>query len=149
MYNIIEGEVGEGTKVWHFCHVMEGAKIGKNCTLGQNVFIGKNVTIGNGVKIQNNVSVYEHVTIEDDVFLGFSKNDINKKDAIALMEDNINKIVTAPNGEKYVLMDVKDNGTAYGATLVFYDWKNQRKVVLNNGGWDYEPEDSTPIESVS
>lgn len=62
--------VGEGTKIWHFCHVMDGAVIGKSCVLGQNVFIGKGVVIGNGVKIQNNVSIYEGVSIEDDVFLG-------------------------------------------------------------------------------
>ena len=63
-------EIGEGTKIWHFSHVMPGAKIGKNCVLGQNVFVGKNVRIGNGVKIQNNVSVYEGVTLEDYVFCG-------------------------------------------------------------------------------
>lgn len=58
------------TKIWHFCHVSKGAKIGKNCSLGQNVFIGENVKIGNDVKIQNNVSVYQGVEIENDVFLG-------------------------------------------------------------------------------
>lgn len=63
-------EIGEGTKIWHFCHIMKGAKIGKNCVIGQNVFIGKGVKIGNNVKIQNNVSVYEGVILEDDVFCG-------------------------------------------------------------------------------
>lgn len=63
-------EIGEGTKVWHFCHVQKGAKIGRNCSLGQNVNIGNNVRIGNGVRIQNNVSVYEGVEIEDNVFCG-------------------------------------------------------------------------------
>ena len=63
-------EVGEGTKIWHFCHVMSGAKIGKNCSLGQNVNIGGKAIIGDGVKIQNNVSVYDDVVIEDDVFCG-------------------------------------------------------------------------------
>lgn len=63
-------EIGEGTKVWHFSHVMKNAKIGKNCNIGQNVFIGSGVIIGNNVKIQNNVSVYEGVRIEDDVFCG-------------------------------------------------------------------------------
>lgn len=62
--------IGAGTKIWHFCHVMNGAKIGENCNLGQNVMIASNVEIGNGVKIQNNVSVYEGVTLEDDVFIG-------------------------------------------------------------------------------
>lgn len=63
-------EVGEGTKIWHFCHVMSGAKIGKNCSLGQNVNVGGKAVIGDGVKIQNNVSVYDDVVIEDDVFCG-------------------------------------------------------------------------------
>ncbi len=63
-------EIGEGTKIWHFCHILKNVTIGKNCILGQNVMIGPNVKIGNNVKIQNNVSVYEGVEIEDDVFCG-------------------------------------------------------------------------------
>lgn len=63
-------QIGEGTKIWHFCHVQTGARIGKNCSLGQNVNIANNVIIGNDVKIQNNVSVYEGVEIEDGVFCG-------------------------------------------------------------------------------
>ena len=62
--------IGEGTKIWHFCHVQRGAVIGENCSLGQNVNIGNNVKIGNGVRIQNNVSVYEGVELEDNVFCG-------------------------------------------------------------------------------
>ena len=62
--------IGEGTKIWHFCHIMQGAKIGKNCVLGQNVFIADGAVIGNKVKIQNNVSVYRGVTLEDNVFVG-------------------------------------------------------------------------------
>jgi UDP-2-acetamido-3-amino-2,3-dideoxy-glucuronate N-acetyltransferase len=62
--------IGEGTKIWHFSHVMPEARIGKNSQLGQNVYVGKGVKIGSGVKIQNNVSVYESVEIEDDVFCG-------------------------------------------------------------------------------
>lgn len=63
-------EIGEGTKIWHFCHIQKGARIGKNCVLGQNVNISNNVKIGNNVKIQNNVSVYEGVELEDGVFCG-------------------------------------------------------------------------------
>lgn len=63
-------EIGEGTKIWYFCHVQKGARIGSDCSLGQNVNISNNVKIGNGVKIQNNVAVYEGVEIEDDVFCG-------------------------------------------------------------------------------
>jgi UDP-2-acetamido-3-amino-2,3-dideoxy-glucuronate N-acetyltransferase len=62
--------IGKGSKIWHFCHVSEGAKLGENCSLGQNVFIGRNVLIGSNVKIQNNVSIYERVEVEDHVFLG-------------------------------------------------------------------------------
>ena len=63
-------EVGEDTKIWHFCHIMSGAKIGKRCSLGQNVNVGGKALIGDGVKIQNNVSIYDSVEIEDDVFCG-------------------------------------------------------------------------------
>lgn len=63
-------EIGEGTKIWHFCHIQSGARIGKNCSLGQNVNISNRVKIGNNVKIQNNVSVYEGVELEDGVFCG-------------------------------------------------------------------------------
>ena len=63
-------EIGDGTKIWYFCHVQSGAKIGERCSLGQNVNVSNNVKIGNGVKIQNNVAVYEGVEIEDDVFCG-------------------------------------------------------------------------------
>lgn len=63
-------EVGEGTRIWHFSHVLSGSRIGRNCNIGQNVVIGPNVTIGDRCRIQNNVSVYEGVTLEDDVFCG-------------------------------------------------------------------------------
>ena len=63
-------EIGRGTKIWFFCHVQQGAKIGENCSLGQNVNISNNVVIGNQCKIQNNVSIYEGVELEDGVFCG-------------------------------------------------------------------------------
>jgi len=63
-------DIGRGTKIWHFSHILKNTKIGKNCNIGQNVVIGPNVIIGNNVKIQNNVSVYDGVTLEDDVFCG-------------------------------------------------------------------------------
>lgn len=62
--------IGSGTKIWHFCHVQGGSRIGECCSLGQNVNVASNVKIGNGVKIQNNVSVYEGVELEDYVFCG-------------------------------------------------------------------------------
>jgi UDP-2-acetamido-3-amino-2,3-dideoxy-glucuronate N-acetyltransferase len=63
-------DIGSGTKIWHFCHVMKGVRIGKGCILGQNVHVADNVVIGNNVKIQNNVSLYTGVELEDDVFCG-------------------------------------------------------------------------------
>lgn len=82
-------EIGAGTKIWHFCHVMPRAKIGERCNIGQNVLVSSDVTIGTNVKIQNNVSLYTGVIIEDDVFLGPSmvftnvinpRSHVNRKD---------------------------------------------------------------------
>jgi UDP-2-acetamido-3-amino-2,3-dideoxy-glucuronate N-acetyltransferase len=63
-------DIGDGTRIWHFCHVSAGSRIGANCSLGQNVFVAPRVRIGDGVKIQNNVSLYEGVILEDYVFCG-------------------------------------------------------------------------------
>jgi UDP-2-acetamido-3-amino-2,3-dideoxy-glucuronate N-acetyltransferase len=63
-------EIGAGTKIWHFAHILGGTRIGERCVVSQNVMIGPNVTVGHGCKIQNNVSLYEGVTLEDDVFCG-------------------------------------------------------------------------------
>lgn len=78
-------DIGEGTKIWHFSHIMTGCTIGKNCNIGQNVVISPQVTLGNNVKVQNNVSLYTGVTCEDDVFIGPSAvftNVINPRSAI-------------------------------------------------------------------
>jgi UDP-2-acetamido-3-amino-2,3-dideoxy-glucuronate N-acetyltransferase len=78
-------EIGSGTKIWHFSHLMKGCKIGDDCSIGQNVFIGTNVVLGRNVKVQNNVSIYDGVICEDDVFLGPSMvftNVINPRSAI-------------------------------------------------------------------
>jgi len=78
--------VGDGTKIWHFCHVMPGAVIGERCSLGQNVVVMPGTHIGNNVKIQNNVSIYEGVELEDDVFCGPSMvftNVINPRSAVS------------------------------------------------------------------
>jgi UDP-2-acetamido-3-amino-2,3-dideoxy-glucuronate N-acetyltransferase len=77
--------IGEGTKIWHFSHVMSGCTMGKNCNLGQNVVVSPGVILGNNVKVQNNVSIYTGVICEDDVFLGPSMvftNVINPRSAI-------------------------------------------------------------------
>jgi UDP-2-acetamido-3-amino-2,3-dideoxy-glucuronate N-acetyltransferase len=62
--------IGEGTKIWHFCHILRGVKIGMDCVVGQNCMIGPDVIIGNRCKFQNNISVYKGVTLEDEVFCG-------------------------------------------------------------------------------
>ncbi len=78
-------EIGIGTKIWHFSHIMPNSKIGENCNIGQNVVISPNVVLGKNVKVQNNVSIYTGVICEDDVFLGPSMvftNVINPRSAI-------------------------------------------------------------------
>lgn len=75
---IVESDkIGDGTKIWHFVHVREGASIGKNCNIGKSSYIDTDAIIGNRVKIQNFVSVYKGVTIEDDVFIGPSATFVN------------------------------------------------------------------------
>ena len=63
-------EIGKGTRIWHFSHVLANSRIGENCILGQNVMVGPDVSIGNHCKIQNNVSIYKGITLEDGVFCG-------------------------------------------------------------------------------
>jgi UDP-2-acetamido-3-amino-2,3-dideoxy-glucuronate N-acetyltransferase len=78
-------EIGKGTKIWHFSHIMSGCKIGEKCNIGQNVVVSPDVVLGNNVKIQNNVSIYTGVICEDDVFLGPSMvftNVINPRSAV-------------------------------------------------------------------
>ena len=79
-------EIGEGTRIWHFTHIMSGCRIGADCNLGQNVVISPGVTLGRNVKVQNNVSIYTGVICEDDVFLGPSMvftNVINPRSRIS------------------------------------------------------------------
>ena len=83
-------QIGSGTKVWHFCHVMKNSRIGQNCNIGQNVVVSPDVTIGNNVKIQNNVSLYTGVILEDDVFCGPSMvftNVINPRSHVTRREE--------------------------------------------------------------
>lgn len=77
--------IGEGTKIWHFSHIMPNCNLGKNCNLGQNVVVSPDVVLGNNVKVQNNVSIYTGVICDDDVFLGPSMvftNVINPRSAV-------------------------------------------------------------------
>ena len=79
-------EIGEGTHIWHFSHIMTGCVIGRTCNIGQNVVVSPGVVLGNNVKVQNNVSIYTGVICEDDVFLGPScvfTNVTNPRSAIS------------------------------------------------------------------
>jgi UDP-2-acetamido-3-amino-2,3-dideoxy-glucuronate N-acetyltransferase len=88
--------IGNGTKIWHFSHIMSNCKIGENCNIGQNVVVSPEVILGNNVKIQNNVSLYTGVICEDDVFLGPSMvftNIINPRSAIIRKDQYVKTIV--------------------------------------------------------
>lgn len=89
-------EIGDGTKIWHFSHVMKNSKIGKNCNIGQNVVISPNVILGDNVKIQNNISVYTGVICEDDVFLGPSMvftNVINPRSSVIRRDEYMETLI--------------------------------------------------------
>jgi UDP-2-acetamido-3-amino-2,3-dideoxy-glucuronate N-acetyltransferase len=89
-------EIGTGTKIWHFSHIMSGAVIGENCNIGQNVVISPEASLGNNVKVQNNVSVYTGVRCEDDVFLGpgcVFTNILNPRSFISRKEEFISTLV--------------------------------------------------------
>ena len=78
-------QIGKGTKIWHFSHIMSNCNIGENCNIGQNVVVSPNVVLGKNVKVQNNVSIYSGVICEEDVFLGPSMvftNVINPRSAV-------------------------------------------------------------------
>lgn len=99
-------EMGEGTKIWHFSHIMKGARIGKNCRIGQNVVIAGTAILGNNVKVQNNVSVYDGVILEDDVFCGPS----------AVFTNIINPRSAYPrNTPEYFLKTLVKQGATIGA----------------------------------
>jgi len=88
--------IGEGTKIWHFSHIMEKCTIGKSCNLGQNVVVSPKVVLGDNVKVQNNVSIYSGVICEDDVFLGPSMvftNIINPRSAVVRRDQYIETLV--------------------------------------------------------
>jgi len=89
-------EIGSGTKIWHFSHIMTGSIIGNNCNLGQNVVVSPDVVLGQNVKVQNNVSIYTGVICEDDVFLGPSMvftNVINPRSAVIRKEEYMKTVV--------------------------------------------------------
>ena len=98
-------KIGKGTKIWHFCHIQSGAKIGDNCSLGQNVNISNNVNIGNECKIQNNVSIYEGVELEDGVFCGPS----------CVFTNDLTPRARYPKGNAYYKKTLVKEGASIGA----------------------------------
>ena len=89
-------QIGKGTRIWHFSHIMPDCRIGENCSFGQNVVVSPGVTIGNNVKVQNNVSIYTGVTCEDDVFLGPSMvftNIVNPRSAVVRRDQYVDTMV--------------------------------------------------------
>jgi len=89
-------EIGKGTKIWHFSHIMTGARLGEKCNIGQNVVVSPDVVLGNNVKVQNNVSIYTGVICEDDVFLGPSMvftNIVNPRSAVVRRGEYVKTIV--------------------------------------------------------
>ncbi len=101
--------IGNGTKIWLFCHVLSGSRIGENCSFGQNCVIGPRAIVGNNVRVQNNVSIYERVTIEDDVFIGPS----------AVFTNVINPRSLIPRKHEYLPTLVKRGSTiGANATIV-------------------------------
>jgi UDP-2-acetamido-3-amino-2,3-dideoxy-glucuronate N-acetyltransferase len=98
--------IGDNTKIWHFCHLQEGAgPIGKNCVVGQNVYVGANVKIGDGCKIQNNVSLYDGVELEDYVFCGPS----------CVFTNDLTPRSKHPKGHNYRIKTLVKRGASIGA----------------------------------
>jgi UDP-2-acetamido-3-amino-2,3-dideoxy-glucuronate N-acetyltransferase len=124
-------EIGEGTKIWHFSHILSNVKIGRNCSIGQNVTIGPNVRIGDNVKIQNNVSIYEGLIIENDVFIGPS--------AVFTNVINPRATITRKNEFKQTILkkgcSIGANATIVcGNTIGEYSLVSAGAVVINNVG---------------
>jgi len=122
-------EIGAGTKIWHFAHVMKNARIGENCNLGQNVLVSPDVVIGNNVKIQNNVAVYTGVELEDDVFCGPScvfTNVINPRSQVNRRDQYMRTLVKRGT-------TIGANATIVcGATLGRYSFLGAGAVVRGN-----------------
>jgi UDP-2-acetamido-3-amino-2,3-dideoxy-glucuronate N-acetyltransferase len=102
-----DATVGEGTKVWHFCHIQRGAVIGSHCSLGQNVNVSNNVRVGDGCKIQNNVSIYEGVILEDYVFCGPS----------CVFTNDLTPRAKYPKGSSAYIKTLVKEGASIGANV--------------------------------
>ncbi len=116
-------KIGEGTKIWHFSHVMPGVVIGVNCNFGQNVFIANGVILGDNVKVQNNVSIYEGVICDDDVFLGPS-----------MVFTNVNNPRSGVNRKGEYLKTWVGKGTTIGANATIVCGHNIGKYAFIGAG---------------
>ena len=147
--------IGEGTRIWHFCHIMANSRIGKNCNIGQNVVVSPGVVIGDNVKIQNNVSIYTGVTLEDDVFCGPSMvftNVVNPRSHLSRKDEYRQTLVRrgASIGANATIVcgvtigryafvgaaalvthDVPDYGLVYGNPAQFRGWMCQCGIKLH------------------
>lgn len=165
-------QIGDGTKIWHFSHVLSNTRIGENCSFGQNCVVGPNVTMGNGIKVQNNISIYEGVEVEDDVFLGPSMvftNVINPRSFIVRKEEfkktllkkgcSIGANATVVCGVtigKYALVgagsvvtkDVKDFEMVYGVPIKHQGWvsKAGNKLTFDEKGFASDDFDGTQYQ---
>ncbi len=150
--------IGEGTKIWHFSHIMPGAVVGKGCSIGQNVNIGGKAVLGDNVKVQNNVSIYDNVTLEDDTFCGPSmvftnvfnpRSHVSRKDeymdtlikrgatiganATVVCGNTIGRYAFIGAGA-VVVTDVPDYALVYGNPARRHGWVCQCGVKLHLAG---------------
>ena len=139
-------EIGDGTKVWHFSHIMSNSVLGENCNIGQNVVISSEVILGNNVKVQNNVSIYTGVICEDDVFLGPSMvftNVVNPRSAVNRRGEYSKTLVKkgATIGANATIVcghDIGEFAFIGAGTVVTKEVKNYALIVGNPGkqiGW--------------
>lgn len=117
-------EIGDGTKVWCFCHIQSGAQIGCNCSFGQNVNVSNNVKVGNGVRIQNNVSLYEGVELEDYVFCGPS----------CVFTNDLTPRAKYPKGHEGYKKTVVKEGASIGANATIVCGHNIGRFALIGAG---------------
>lgn len=117
-------EIGEGTRIWHFCHIQSGARIGRDCTLGQNVNVSNNVVIGDGCKVQNNVSLYEGVELHDYVFCGPS----------CVFTNDLTPRASYPKGRTGYFRTIVHSGASIGANATIVCGNEIGKWALIGAG---------------
>ena len=117
-------KIGEDTKIWHFCHIQSGARIGKNCSFGQNVNVSNNVIVGDGCKVQNNVSLYEGVELGNYVFCGPS----------CVFTNDLTPRAKYPKGHAGYKKTIVEEGASIGANATIVCGHNIGKWALIGAG---------------